>query len=130
MAHWKKYEDEFNPKRCYDLLEHFNLLTGEQAIERFEFISTSYIDDGLMLDEETLQVMSEKDVKIIEGRPKSIFYDDIGVITVSHEYYTSAYLIGETIDDCLLLGDSLYGNYIMKIISHYLETGEYGFHVS
>ena len=130
MAHWEKYENEFNPKRCIDLLEHFNLLTWEQAIERFDFNHTSYIDDGLMLDEETLQVMREEDVKFIEGRPKSIFYDDIGVITVRHEYYTSAYLIGETIDDCLLLGDSLYGHYIMNIIGHYLETGEYGFHVS
>lgn len=131
MAQWKKYENEFNPALCTDLLEYFNLISEEQYLKKLEFESTCInVDEGLFIDEEHLQVLTEEDKKITMGHGDSVYYDDIDVLVVNHEFYSFAYHIGETIEDCLILGDSLYSNYIHKIIKHYLDTGEHGFHLS
>jgi len=131
MAQWKKYENEFNPALCSDLLEYFNLLSEEQILKKLEFESTCiYVDEGLFIDEEQLQVLREEDKNITDRQSESAYYDDIDVLVVNHEFYSFAYHIGETIDDCKFLGDSLYTNYIHKIIKHFLDTGEHGFHLS
>jgi len=131
MAHWIKYEEEFEPAKCEDLLVHFNLSSYEQYLEiPFDDDTEYYIDEGIFIDEEQLQIVDDEHRIIRERQRKTTFYEDINVLVVTYEFYSYAYHIGKTIDNCKYLGDSLYSNYIDKIIQHYLDTGEHGFHLS
>jgi len=138
MAQWMKYGDDFrNYDPCKDdnLLDWFNLFEDHEHLNdlRSAEADMDFHMPPIMVDHETVQVLVDKNNEFVISSEldRKFHYDkENSILYVTRGYSNTVYKIGDKISQCLLLGDSIYGNYPYKITQHFLATGEYGFHLS